>query len=445
MPYIPNTKQDRRAMLDTIGVGSIDDLFKVIPDEIKLQGLLNVPEAMGEMELAAHLQTLAAKNKSAATNISFLGGGSYDHFIPSVVDAISGRSEFLTSYTPYQPEVSQGNLQALFEYQTMITQLTGLDVSNASLYEGGTAVAEAAIMAMATTRRWDKIVVAESMHPEYRQVLKTYLVNLGVEIVTVPAPKGAIDPVELEKLVDDKTACVIVQHPNFFGALEDVDALVKITHEKKALYVASFDPISVGLIKRPGEYNADIAVAEGQCLGSPLNFGGPYLGIMSCSEKFVRRMPGRIAGQTKDRDGKRCWVLTMQTREQHIRREKATSNICTNEGIIALRAAVYMSTMGPDGFKSVANLCLQKSRYALEQLTACDHIEAAFDQPTFKEFVIRFKDGGVSERITKAKEQGIFAGISMECWYPHLKDCLLICVTEKRTKEEIDQLVKVLG
>ena len=444
MPYFPNTDADRQAMLEAIGVRSIDDLLAMIPAELRMKRELCVLPGLGELELTSHVAGLAAQNTPATTATCFLGGGSYDHFIPAVVDAVAGRSEFYTAYTPYQPEASQGSLQAFFEYQTLITQLTGMDVSNASLYDGGSAVAEAVLMAMHTTGR-NKVVTATSVHPEYREVLATYLANLNVDLVTLETPAGTVSTPELAAAVDQETACVLLQHPNFFGCLEDVEAAAEIAHKAGALFVVSVDPISLGLLKRPGDYGADIVVAEGQSLGNPMAFGGPYLGIMACREQFVRRMPGRLVGQTLDRRGHRCWVLTLQTREQHIRREKATSNICTNQGLYALRATVYLSLMGPAGMRDVAELCLQKSRYAAERLAAAPSLSLKFDRPTFKEFVVRVEDGSVEQLIESARRENIFAGVPLGQWYPDLEDCLLVAVTEKRTKEEIERLANVLG
>lgn len=444
MPYLLNTPEDQRAMLDAIGVGSIEELFEMVPPELRLGRPLNLPPAMTELELTSHLSKLANKNVSADQRVCFLGGGSYDHFIPAAVDALAGRGEFYTSYTPYQAEASQGNLQAFFEYQTLICRLTGMDVSNASLYDGGSAAAEAAFMAMSATGRHGRVVTVASVHPEYRQILATHLNNLGIELVTVGASTGAVAPAELAAAVDEHTACVLLQQPNFFGCLEEVDEIARIAHAAGALLAVSVDPISLGLIKRPGDYGADIVVAEGQSLGSPMAYGGPYLGIMACREELVRRMPGRIAGQTVDRRGKRCWVLTLQTREQHIRREKATSNICTNQGLYALRAAIYLSLMGPQGMREVAELCLRKSRYAADRLTAGGRLKAAFHRPTFKEFVVRDTRGDVEALIAQGEKGGFFAGLPLARWYPELADCFLVTVTEKRTKDEIDALADCL-
>ncbi|MEX0819172.1 MAG: aminomethyl-transferring glycine dehydrogenase subunit GcvPA [Pirellulaceae bacterium] len=439
MPYTFNTPEDQQAMLDAIGAASLEDLFAPIPDSLRLKRLLDIPAAMGELELTQHIQALAAKNEHAGQRVCFLGGGSYDHFVPAVVDAIASRGEFYTSYTPYQPEVSQGNLQVTFEYQTLICQLTGMDVSNASLYDGGSAAVEAVLLCMSVTKR-SKVVTTSSVHPEYRQIIETYFTHLGAELVTVGSPDGTVSIEELEAAVDDQTACVLLQQPNFFGCIEHAERVSRIAHDRGALFVVSCDPISLGLLKRPGDVGADVVIAEGQSLGTPMQYGGPYLGIMACREQFVRRMPGRIAGETVDRRGKRCWVLTLQTREQHIRREKATSNICTNQGLFALRAAIYLSAVGPQGLREVAELCLQKGRYAIEQIVADDRFELAFPQPVFKEFVIRDRKGKVADVLAECHESGILAGIPLATWYPELADCFLVAVTEKRTKHEIDLL-----
>jgi glycine dehydrogenase subunit 1 len=439
MAYLYNTAEDVAAMLARIGVASIDELFAALPEELRLKRALNLPPAMSELELTCHVQQLAADNDDVRRKVCFLGGGAYDHFIPAVIDSLASRGEFYTSYTPYQPEVSQGTLQAMFEYQTLICQLTGMDVSNASLYDGGSAAAEAVLLAMSVTARSGKVVVLESVHPHYRQILGTYLANLGTEMVTVPAPLGWVDPTAVEAVLDGHTACVLVQHPNFFGCLEEVAALAQAARRVGALLVQVFDPISLGLLKRPAELGADVAVAEGQSLGIPLSFGGPYLGIMACKEAFVRRMPGRIAGQTVDRRGRRCWVLTLQTREQHIRREKATSNICTNQGLMALRAAIYLALAGPQGLAEVAALCVRKAAYARQRLSG-GRLACRFDRSCFKEFVLRDREGKVQELLAQALQAGFLAGLPLGRWYPELDDCFLVAVTEKRTRAEIDAL-----
>ena len=445
MSYLLNTPQDQQAMLEAIGARSIEELFAGIPAALRLQRPLQLPPALSELELAQHMQALAERNAHAGRELCFLGGGSYDHFIPSVVDALAGRSEFYTSYTPYQPEVSQGNLQAMFEYQTMVCQLTGMDVSNASLYDGGSATIEAALLCMSATRRSGKVVVPRSLHPEYRQILETYLINLGTELVTVDTPDGRLDLNALRGALDNNVACVVLQHPNFFGCLEEAQAVAEATHEAGALLVMVVDPLSLGVLKRPGELGADVVVAEGQALGSPMQYGGPYLGIMACRDKFVRRLPGRIAGQTLDRRGRRCWVLTLQTREQHIRREKATSNICTNQGLFALRAAIYLTFMGPHGVREVGELCVRKAHFAATQITANPRLQRRFSAPAFKEFVVRDAAGQVAELLEQAQQAGILAGIPLQRWYPELSDCFLVAVTEKRTRPEIQLLADSLA
>lgn len=440
MSYTLNTPADQKAMLTAIGADTLDELFRNVPQILRLQRPLAVPPALTEIELQQHMAGLAAKNQAASTAVCFLGGGSYDHFIPAVVDVVAARSEYYTAYTPYQAEASQGSLQAFFEYQTLICQLTGMDVANASLYEGGSAVAESVLMALSIRPERKKVLVAESVHPEYRLTVETYLANLALEVVTLPTPNGYLDPDSLKKAVDDRTLCVIVQHPNFFGGLEEVDAIGAHCHAHGALYVASFDPISLGLLKRPGQFGADIAVAEGQCLGNPMVYGGPYLGIMACRQEFLRKIPGRLIGQTVDRNGKRCWVLTLQTREQHIRREKATSNICTNQGLFALRAAVYLAALGPQGLKETADLCLRKAHYLADMLRQIPGVTLKFDRPFFKEFTLQVPGHvpGLLERLLKV---GYHAGLDLGRWYPTLKNCISIAVTEQRTRKEMDGLV----
>ncbi len=438
MAYIPNTDADRAEMLSAIGVKTLDDLFTPIPKDLQYNQQLNIPSRMDQITLAKHLGKLAAKNVHAEAFPCFLGAGIYDHYVPPTVAAITGRSEFYTSYTPYQPEVSQGMLQSIFEFQTLLCQLLAMDVANASMYDGATALAEAAIMAAELTGR-KRVSVLNSVHPSYRQVLETYLRHSGIAIDSVTDTTGLGD-----LNISDQTAAVIVQHPNFFGNLEDMERIGEEAHAKGALLVACVDPISLGLLTPPGEYDADIVVGEGQPLGCAMGYGGPLLGFFACKTKFMRRLPGRIVGQTTDGDGKRAFVMTLRTREQDIRRERATSNICTNEALYALAASVYLATMGKQGLTEVAELCLQKAHYAASEIAKLPGYSLAFpDQPFFKEFVV--KTPKHPDIINNAlMEQGMIGGLALNGLYPELGDALLLCVTEQRTKEEIDALVGVL-
>jgi glycine dehydrogenase subunit 1 len=431
-------------MLEAIGAPSVDSLFDSIPADLRLKRPLDLPAALTELELESHARKLAAKNQ--ADRVCFLGGGAYDHFVPAVVDEIASRGEFYTAYTPYQPEASQGSLQAFFEYQSLICALTGMEASNASLYEGGTAVSEAAFMAMRVADRHSRVVVLGSVHPEYRQILATYVGNLSCEIITVPTPDGTADVNRVAEAVDDKTACVIIQHPNFFGCLEEVRELTAVAKAKGALSVVSFDPISLGILERPGDYGADIAVAEGQPLGIPLQYGGPYLGVLACRSEYVRKMPGRIIVEAKDREGRRCYVLGLQTREQHIRRDKATSNICTNQGLLALRATVYLSLLGPQGIREAAELCARKAHYAAEQLTKGGVVKRLHDRPFFKEFGVR-ATGGTEAWLVKTRDAGFDVGPTLSQFASVDRaipaEGVLVAVTEKRTREEIEDLAAV--
>jgi glycine dehydrogenase subunit 1 len=442
--YLFTTAEQEQAMLDALGAPSNDSLFDSIPADLRLKRPLDLPAALTEWELESHARNLAAKNK--ADRVCFLGGGAYDHFIPAVVDEIASRGEFYTAYTPYQPEASQGSLQAFFEYQSLICALTGMEVSNASLYEGGTAVSEAAFMAMRVTDRHSRVVVLGSVHPEYRQVLATYVGNLSCEIVTVPTLDGTADVNRVAEAVDDRTACVIIQHPNFFGCLEEVRELCQVVKAKGALSVVSFDPISLGILERPCDYGADIAVAEGQPLGIPLQYGGPYLGVLACRNEHVRRMPGRIIVEARDREGRRCYVLGLQTREQHIRRDKATSNICTNQGLLALRATVYLSLLGPQGIREAAELCARKAHYAAEQLTKSGAVKRLHNRPFFKEFAIR-ATAGTGAWLAKTRDAGFDVGPGLSQFTSIDRDLpadgVLVAVTEKRARDEIDSLAAV--
>jgi len=439
MAYIANTPDDIGIMLGAIGFASVEQLFDSIPAEYRLKRPLAVPPALSELALTQSLSAELARNQGSDQRVCFLGAGCYDHFVPAVVDQLAGRGEFYTAYTPYQAEASQGTLQATFEYQTLMTQLTGLDVSNASLYDGGSATAEAMLMALTITRRFGEVVVAGTVHPEYRQILATFLAHLEPKLVTVPAMLGQVSPEAMAAAITDQTAAVIFQYPNFLGQLEDARRMVQAAHARGAIAIAVVDPISLGLLNRPGDYGADIVVAEGQSLGNHLSFGGPYLGIMACREEYVRKMPGRIVGETTDRNGKRCWVLTLQTREQHIRREKATSNICTNQGLLALRASIYLAVMGPTGLRQAAELSTRKAHYAAERLAAVPGLSLACPGPFFKEFVVRVEKDP-NHVLAAVGRLGYHGGISLARWYPDLADCILIAVTEKRTKVEIDGL-----
>ncbi len=445
MAYLFNTDEDRRAMLQAIGANSVAELFETIPQELRLQRPLAIPPAMSEIELTLHAKALARKNLGAESAACFMGGGAYDHFIPAVVDNLASRGEFYTSYTPYQPEVSQGNLQVMFEYETLICQLTGMDVSNASLYDGASATVEAALMCLANSDGRKKVVVPESLHPEYRECLRTYFQWINAELVVVSTPDGSLDLQAWKSSLDSNTACVILPQPNFFGIVEDLKPFAEAAKEIGASVVACVDAISLGILTKPSTWHADVVVAEGQSLGNPLQYGGPYLGILACREAFVRRLPGRIAGQTIDRSGKRCWVLTLQTREQHIRREKATSNICTNQGLFALRAAIYLSLLGPQGLKETAVQCSQKAHYFRQKIAASTRYQVRFAGATWCEFVIRDQADDVSGTLEYLTSQGILGGIPLGTWYPNLSDCFLVAVTEKRTRSEIDTYIAALA
>lgn len=442
-PYIPNTPQDEKEMLEVIGLESIDQLFSDVPEDVFLKRPLNIPEPKSELELTRYLKSLADKNITVDEMTSFLGAGAYDHYIPSVIGHIVSRSEFYTSYTPYQPELSQGTLQYIFEYQTLISNLTGMDISNASLYDSGSGIAEAALMACAHARK-DEIIVSKGVKPDSRQVIKTYAKQQNIKIVEVETIDGVTDATELESLVSDNTAGVIVQSPNYFGIIEDLKTLTEITHKgKKTSMIASVNPLSLAILKKPGELDVDIVVGEGQPLGMPLSFGGPYLGFMATKKAYMRRLPGRVVGETTDLDGKRSFSLTLAAREQHIRREKATSNICTNQGINTLVATVYMVTLGKEGLKEVATQNVKKAHYALNELTKSGKCRLLFDKPFFNEFVLT-SDIEVEEINKALLANKILGGYDISKDYPQYKKASLYAVTEKRTKEEIDELSRVL-
>jgi glycine dehydrogenase subunit 1 len=442
--YTLNTPEDIAAMLARIGVPSVEALFANIPADVRFTRLLDIPPALSEIELTAHMRELAGKNVSSSDAVCFLGGGAYDHFIPSVVDVVASRGEFYTAYTPYQAEASQGTLQAIYEYQTLMCQLTGMDVANASLYEGGSAVAEAVLMAVnITDRKGGEVLIAESVHPEYRQTLVTYLANLNVKVTTLPCPDGFLNPDDVAKAVNEKTIAVVAQSPNFFGHLEEMPEVGAAAKKSGALFIDVFDPVSLGVLSHPAAHGADIAVAEGQGLGIPFGFGGPYLGILTCRTEYLRKIPGRLVGETTDRHGNRCWVLTLSTREQHIRREKATSNICTNQGLFALRAAVHLTALGPAGLKETAELCVRKAHYAAEQLAKVG-VKGKWNRPFVKEFTASVP-GDVNKLLAGLRDDGYFGGLATGRWYPQHADGLTVAVTEKRTKAEIDGLAAAVA
>jgi glycine dehydrogenase subunit 1 len=443
MSYVQLTPEDRRQMLAAVGVRRIEDLFVDVPEKARLRGLLDLPAPLSELEMLDELNRLALKNRTVDCSRTFLGCGAYDHFIPTVVDSLAAQNGFLTGYTPYQAEASQGTLQNFFEFQTMVCELAGMDVANASLYEAGTAVVEAVMMARAHTGRPD-VVVAETLHPEYRQVLDTYLAEEAGKVRIAPARTGRLNPMALASVADTHTAAVVVQSPNFFGQLEPLAELAQLAKGSGALLVVAFDPLSVGVLKRPGDLGADIAVGEGQPLGIPLQYGGPYLGLMACKTTYMRKLPGRLIGETVDADGRRAFCLTLQTREQHIRREKATSNICTNQGLLATRAAIYMSAVGRQGLKRVAELCAHKAHYAASRIAALNGYTLRFDGPFFKEFVVVSRKP-VAKVLAHCRGKGVLAGVPLVQWYPELKDCFAVAVTEKRTRADIDALVEALA
>ena len=439
LPFLSLTDEDRDAMLDVIGVGSVEELFHDIPDEVRLGRELDLEPRLSEQEIVAHLSELAGRNAHTGSELSFLGAGIYDHYVPAFVDAMLARGEFLTAYTPYQPEMSQGVLQAIFEYQTVICELTGMDVSNASGYDGPTVTADACYVAKHATGR-SKIVLSEAVNPQVRQVVKTYAPGFGLSVVEVPHRGGTTDPDEVREAARD-AAGVVFQQPNFFGCLEPAPELAAAANEQEALPIAYVDPLSLGVLEAPGEYGCAIAVGEGQGAGNYEAYGGPHYGFLAARNDYVRRMPGRIVGETTDLDGRRAFVLTLQTREQHIRREKATHNITTNQTLLALAGLMYLSWLGPQGLRDVGETCLALGAYAKERLG----LPLAFpDKPTFKEFAVRAGRPG-REAIAAARAEGVHPGYALGLDYEGLEDALLVAVTEKRTTADIDRLAEVLA
>jgi len=446
MRYIPNTDADCKRMLEMIGVPSVETLFADIPRKVRLRRALNLPPPMSEAELVRHLRSLAVKNADVDRYPCFLGAGAYNHFIPAAVSHLISRGEFLTSYTPYQPEVAQGILQAIYEYQTLICQLTGMEVANASLYDGASSLAEAVLMAHRVNGR-SRILISRAVHPEYRQVVRTYTGALGLELQELPfTDKGTTDLRKAKTLLSKETCCLVLQNPNFFGTVEMLEDFAEAARAKGAFFIVAIaEPVSLGLLKPPGEVGADIVVGEGQALGSPLSFGGPYLGLFATRAAYVRSMPGRLCGQTVDRDGRTGYVLTLSTREQHIRREKATSNICTNEGLVALAATIFLALLGKHGLREMALQNLWKATYTKEAIATLKGYTLRFRGPTFNEFVVQVKRRRPSEVNRTLLRKGIIGGLELGRFYPDLADCLLFAVTEENSRGEIEALVKALG
>ncbi|WP_010273382.1 aminomethyl-transferring glycine dehydrogenase subunit GcvPA [Paenibacillus senegalensis] len=443
--YLPVTEQDRKEMLETIGIDSVEELFADVPESIRFKGTLQVSPAQSEPELLKTMRRLAAKNADTDQYTSFLGAGLYDHHIPVTIQHVISRSEFYTAYTPYQPEISQGELQAIFEFQSYICELTGMAVANASMYDGATALAEAgSLSAMATRRR--QLIVSRAIHPEARQIVHTYAKGLGLKVKEIKTDGGTTDLADLAAAVNDQTAAVLIQSPNFFGCVEDLAAVEPIIHAAGGLLVVSSNPLALGLLQAPGKLGADLVVGDAQPLGIPSALGGPTCGYFSASEKWMRKMPGRIVGQTVDKQGKRGFVLTLQAREQHIRREKATSNICSNQALLALCASVYLTTMGKQGLQDVARLNVQKAHYAAKQLSQLNGVEQAFTAPFFNEFVLKLADGtDIAQLNRQLLDKGFIGGYDLGRDYPELGGHLLIAVTEQRTRAEIEQFAASLG
>ncbi len=442
MRYTQLTESQVSHMLGTIGVGSIDDLFAPIPKAARLAGPLNIPKGISEPELMRDLEALASRNRDCTKKVCFLGAGAYDHFIPTVVDAMAHQSEFVTAYTPYQAEASQGVLQLFYEFQSMICELTGMEVANASLYEGASAAAEAMLMAVAITGR-RRVAVAESAHPDSLAVLRTYAREREIEVFTVPAAGGVLEEAALRDAVDDSVAAVLIQSPNFYGCVERLDRLIPLAQAAGAKVVVSADPLASGLLRTPGSCGADMVVGEGQGLGIPMQYGGPYLGLLATREEHLRKMPGRVVGMARDKQGRRGFCLVLQTREQHIKRERATSNVCTNQGLLAIRASVYMAAMGRSGIAKVASLCFDKAHYAAARIAELPGFSLRFPAPFFKEFVVK-TTRNVEKLLASCSERGILAGVPMRRFDERYADCFLVAVTEQRTRQQIDELVAAL-
>lgn len=442
MSYIPFSSDEQKEMLQSIEVDSLDQLFSDIPGEIKLNRLLKIAPPLSELELINYFNELGNKNESAHKPC-FIGAGSYDHYVPSVINHLIMRGEFFTAYTPYQPEASQGTLQYIFEFQSMICELTGMAAANASMYDGASAMAEAALMSCRSTGR-DKVLISQTVNPQYREVVKTYLNAANLILEEIPQSHGVTCSESMQKMMDSSIAGVIVQQPNFFGVIENYDTFSTTIQNNQSLFIMATNPISLGRLKTPSEYNADIVVMEGQPLGNAISFGGPYLGILACRENHIRKMPGRLVGMAEDHNGNKGFVLTLQAREQHIRRQKATSNICSNQSLNALCAVLYLSLLGKQGFVDLWNLNYQKAHYMASEIDKLEDYSLAFtDKPFFNEFLV--KTTKPVEKVRLALENaGLLAGYSPATDYQEYENCLLFCVTEKRTKNEIDLLVKTL-
>ena len=441
--YTSATDDDRRQMLAEIGVSSIDDLFSDIPDGVRFGRPLDLPDGASETDVYDELAALAARNVHAESETTFLGAGMYDHYVPALVDAIITRSEFLTPYTPYQPEISQGGLQAMFEFQTAISELTGLPVANASLYEGPSSVAAAAYLAKLETGR-SRFVVTRALHPHARETLRTYCAGFGSEVEDVAIDAGVTDPDALADAIDDDTAAVFLQQPNFLGAIEDLEALAPVAKRTGSLLVVSVDALTLGILKPPGDFGVDIALGEGQPLGNRLDFGGPSFGFFAAAEQHIRRMPGRIAGETVDVDGRRGFVLTLQTREQHIRREKATSNICTSQALNALAGMIYCAWLGKRGIVELGELMAKRTAYARNRLAQVEGVELLHDQPVVHEFALRL-DAPVEDVLRHCADAGVNAGYALGESYPEFEDGLLVAITERRSRDDIERLVGLVG
>lgn len=446
MPYLPNTEQNRRSMLEAIGYSSVEEIFEeVIPDDLRLKRNLQLPPPLSEPELLRELARLSALNRPASQLVSFLGAGIYDHYVPPAVWQLAGREEFYTTYTPYQPEVSQGTLQALYEYQSLICRLTGMEVANASVYDGANALAEAVLMLRHSTQK-PGLLLSETIHPSAREVVRAYIQGLPCEEITVPSREGVTDLEALDSLLGQRgdIAAFCFQQPNFFGCLEPLDRISALLQSRGIPLVVLVDPISLGLLKPPGDYGAAVVVGEGQAMGVPMNYGGPLVGFFATRSEYLRRIPGRLIGLTVDRQGQRGFVMTLQTREQHIRREKATSNICTSETLLAIASAIYLSLLGPRGLRQVAHLCLQKAHYLAQKISQIPGFRLAYPQPFFKEFVVECPLPA-QQLLENLLQEGFLAGCPLARFAPCWEKSLLVCVTEKRTREEMDRFVSTLS